>query len=231
VLLPSASASLPAASTAPSDSGFDTSTFSEHVLKNSLLVQVADALDIDPGLTYRTDPSLRIWYKKYNVYNEAVAKLTQMKATSTWTLADIGHTELINIFGGRSYWHSHVSSAFGNIQNHKLMVKWLEREDDDNEPSDLEIWHLQKTNYTFKDLGIWKKEGTLDKIYQKKLKEKELKGKGKAKARQNERKEKNRKVLSGDSVDEAETSKKGKKLSGGNSKKSVSKSSGSKFKK
>jgi len=142
MLLSSASASLPAVSTASSDSGFDTTTFSEQVLKNSLLLQVSNALDIDPGLTYHTDPSLRIWYKKYNAYNEAVAKLTQIKATSTWTLADIGHTELINIFGGQLYWHSHISSAFGNIQNHKLMVKWLEREDDDDEPSDLEIWHL-----------------------------------------------------------------------------------------
>jgi len=47
----------------------------------------------------------------------------------------------------------------------------LEREEDDEEPSDLEVWHLQKLNYTFKDLGIWKKEGTLDKKYQKQMRE------------------------------------------------------------
>jgi len=62
------------------------------------------------------------------------------------------------------------------------MVKWLKRDVDDDEPSDLEVWHLRKTRYTFKDLGIWKKEGTLDKVYQKQQKEKG-KGKGKAKAR------------------------------------------------
>src|SRR6266511_6156888 len=85
-----------------------------------------------------------------------------MKAANTWTLANVGRTELINLFSGRSFWHSHVSGAFGDIQNHKAMVQWLEVEDDEG-PSDLEVWHLQKPHYTFKDLEIWKKEGTLNK--------------------------------------------------------------------
>ena len=180
MLVPASSASLPAVSTAPSDSGPDTQNFGEQVLKNPFLVQVASALEIDPALTHRTDASLRIWYKKYNAYNKAVAKLTQMKTTNIWTLKDIGCTELINVFAGQSFWHSHISSAFGDIQNHKAMVEWLEQEEDDEEPSDLEVWHLQKSCYTFKDLGLWKKEGTLDKEYQKRL------AKGKTKARQTE---------------------------------------------
>ena len=64
----------------------------------------------------------------------------------------------------------------------------------------------------------------MNKDYKKKLQEKE-----KAKARQKERKEKNRNT--DDSMDEAETSKKGRKVSGGKSKKSVSKLSRSKAKK
>jgi len=217
-------ASLPAAPSTASGSGLGTQTFGKEVLKSPLLVQFVTALGIDPALTHRTDPSLRIWYKKYNSYNEAVAKLTEMKAANTWTLANVGRTELINLFSGRSFWHSHVSGAFGDIQNHKAMVQWLEWVEDDEGPSDLEVWHLQKPHYTFKDLGIWKKEGTLNKDYKKKLQEKE-----KAKARQKERKEKNRNT--DDSMDEAETSKKGRKVSGGKSKKSVSKLSRSKAKK
>ena len=201
---------IPAVSSASSGPGLSTQTLGKEVLKSPLLVQFVTALGVDPALTHRTDPSLRIWYKKYNSYNETVAKLTEMKAADTWTLANVGCTELINLFSGRSFWHSHISGAFSDIQNHKAMVQWLEGENDEG-PSDLEVWHLQKPLYTFKDLGIWKKEGTLNKDYKKKLQLKE-----KAKARQKERKEKNRDT--DDSMDEAETSKKGRKVSSGKSK-------------
>ncbi len=192
-LLHTPSASLPAISTAPSDPGLDSQTFGVQVLKNPLLVQVANALGIDSTLTHWTD-SLRVWYKKYNAYNEAVATLTQMKTAGTWKLADMGHTELIKIFEGRSFWHSHVNSGFSDIQNHKFMVMWLEREEDDEDPSDFDVWHFQKPHYTFKDLIIWKKEGILDKEYQKQLRAKEkekenAKGKAKAKVRQNEQRD------------------------------------------
>ena len=60
MLVSASSASLPAASTAPSDSGPDTQNFIEQVLKNPFLVQVASAVEIDPTLTHRTDASLRI---------------------------------------------------------------------------------------------------------------------------------------------------------------------------
>ena len=58
------------------------------------------------------------------------------------------------------------------------MVEWLERDIDGDESSDLHVWHLQKSQYTFKDLGLWKKDGTLDTGYQIQQKEK-----GKAKVR------------------------------------------------
>ena len=151
-----------------------------------------------------------MWYKKYNAWNDAVAKLDEMKSANQWTLPDIGRTELINIFAKRAYWHSHIMNAFKDIHNYKLMVEWLERDDDDR-PSDLDVWNLEKSHYTFKDLGIWKKDGTLDKDYQRRQKEK-----GKAKAKASQRNEKKRKIESDDSVGEAETSKKGKKSLGKN---------------
>lgn len=212
-----------AAPSAPSESGVDTQTFGEHVSKNPFLTQVAIALKVDPALTHRTDTSLRMWYKRYTAYHNAIATLNQLKAANEWSLADINRTELINLFGGRAYWHSHVTSAFRDIQNYPSMVEWLDREDGDTDPSDLDVWHLAKSHYTFKDLGCWKKEGTLDKDYQMRLKKK-----GKAKERINERKEKKRKERPDDSSDEGGTSRKGKKSSG---KRGALKSSGSKSRK
>ena len=190
----------------------DTQSYSSEVTKDPQLVQIANALEVDPALTHRNDSSLRMWYKKYNAWNDVVAKLEQLKLANQWTLPDTGRTELINIFAKRAYWHSHIKKAFKDIHNYELMVQWLERDDNDDTPSDMDVWNLEKSHYTFKDLGIWKKDGTLDKNYQRRQKEK-----GKAKAKTSERKEKRRKLESDDSVGEAETStsKKVKKSSGG----------------
>ena len=203
-------ASFPAVT--PSATQSDAHSYSPEVTKNPQLVLVANALEVDPALTHRNDSSLRMWYKKYNALIAAAAKLDELKSANQWTLPDIGQTELINIFAGRAYWHSHIKKAFKDIHNYKLMVEWLERDDDDD-PSDLHVWHSEKSHYTFKDLGIWKKEGTLDKDYQRRQKEK-----GKAKAKTSQREEKRRKVESDDSDGEAGSSKKRKKSSGGKTK-------------
>ena len=58
------------------------------------------------------------------------------------------------------------------------MIKWLECEENDH-PSDLDVWHMQKSEYGFKELEDWiGNGGTLDKAVKKNV-EKE-KGKGKA---------------------------------------------------
>jgi hypothetical protein len=182
----------------------DAHSYGPEVTKNPQLVLIANELEVDPALTHRNDPSLRVWYKKYNALIAAAAKLDELKSANKWTLPDIGQTELINLFAGRAYWHSHIKKAFRDIHNYKLMVCWLERIDDDDDPSDLHVWHSVKSHYTFKDLGIWKKEGTLDKDYQRRQKEK-----GKAKAKRSRQDEKRRNVES--DGDEAGTSKKEKK--------------------
>ena len=118
--------------------------YSPEVTKNPQLVLVANALEVDPSLTYQNDSSLGMWFKKYNAWNEAVGKLDGLKSANQWTLPGIGRTELISLFSGRAFWHSHIKKAFKDIHNYKLMVEWLERIDED-EPSDIEVWHLQKT--------------------------------------------------------------------------------------
>jgi len=219
-------------SVAPSISGQDTQAYGPDVTKNPQLVLVGTALEVDSTLTYRNDPSLRMWYKKYNAWNDAIEKLNVLKAAKQWTLPEIGRTELINLFAGRAYWHSHIKKGFTDIHNYKSMVRWLKKDVDDDGPSDLEVWHLQKTQYTFKDLELWKKEGTLDNDYRMQLKEKG-KGKAKAKARSSQRSRKSRKAEPDDSIDEAEISSKKKKSSGSRTTttKSVQKASSSKSQK
>ena len=192
--------------------------------KNPHLLLIATTLEVSPALTHQNDSSLRMWYKKYNAWNEAVAKLEELKLAGKGVLSDVGSTELINIFAGRAYWHSHIKKGFRDIQNYKLMVEWLEKDVNDEDPSDLHVWHLQKTQYTFKDLGLWKKDGTLDKDYQIQQKEK-----GKAEVRTNQRKEKRSNFELDDSGDE--TTRKGKKSSSGKNNKAVLKASGSKSRK
>ena len=110
------------------------------------------------------------------------------------------------------------------------MVEWLERGENEISPSDLEVWHLEKTFYSFKDLNIWKQNGTLNADYQKQLLAKRRKEKGKSKARQNERREKDRYIDEVEDVmGKAPAARKQKKVSGtGKTSGSSSKASGSK---
>lgn len=75
------------------------------------------------------------------------------------------------------------------------MVQWLNRGDDDLEPSDKDIWGVVKPNYTFADLSTWKVEGTLN-IDRKHTK---ASSKAIAKTRDTERKHKKDKNQSEDS--------------------------------
>ena len=84
-------------SVAPSVSGQDTQAYGPDVTKNPQLVLVGTTLEVDSTLTYRNDPSLRMWYKKYNAWNDAIEKLNVLKAAKQWTLPEIGRTELINL--------------------------------------------------------------------------------------------------------------------------------------
>ena len=206
--MPTSSAHSASPSVAPGVYDLELQSLGPDVVKNVLLVQVVNALEIDPGLTHDNDKSLRMWYKKFNAWNSAYAKLAEMKNADKWTLPSIGKTELINIFGKRGYWHSHITKAFNDIQKYELMVKWLERGENDTEPSDLEVWHLEKSVYRFKDLTLWKQAGTLDKEYQEaQLKKQKEKGKAKAKESKSDCKEKGRRNHDG-SEDEVQEMKK-----------------------
>jgi hypothetical protein len=146
-------------------------------------------LGIDSELSDRSKKGLRWCYKKYKAFNGAVQSMDQMSREGKWPLADRkpGHTELVEIFMSKSYWHSHVVKPFSIIARYPLMVAWLEDEEDC--PSDFDVWHLQKSEYGFKELKEWlKNDGTLDKAAKGRL-ERSMEKKEKVKKTKGKRKE------------------------------------------
>lgn len=143
-------------------------------------LQLMKILEIDHELSDRGKKGLVWCYKKYKAFNAAVQLMEQLVKQGKWPLArKPNHTELVEIFMSKSYWHSHVAKPFGIIARYPQMVAWLECEDDDK-PSDFEVWHQQKAEYGFKELKEWiGNKGTLDKAVKARLE----KGKGKAKAK------------------------------------------------
>lgn len=85
----------------------------EDVADNALWLGAAIALGIDPLLTHKnTNKDLRLWYRKYNAYQDAWAKLQKLRSQGKWP-HKILKTELVNLFGKSAYWNSHILK--GNI--------------------------------------------------------------------------------------------------------------------
>lgn len=142
-------------------------------------IQLMDVLGIDSELTDRSKKGLRWCYKKYKAFNDSVQSMDQMTREGKWPsgIRKPGHTELVEIFMSKSYWHSHVSKPFALIARYPQMVAWLE---DDESPSDFDVWHIQKSDYGFKELKEWLKgDGTLDKAAKGRLERSIEKGRGK----------------------------------------------------
>jgi hypothetical protein len=74
-----------------------------------------------------------------------------MVANGTWTLRTITTDVLIEIFVSRSVWHGTYTKLFPNIQEFPLLRRWLEGGED--APSDIDVFGVARTQYTFKDLS------------------------------------------------------------------------------
>src|ERR1700761_2998904 len=57
-----------------------------------------------------TDKDLRVWYHKYNAYEMTWTQIQALRSKGQWQF-NLGKTELINLFGKRSMWNSHVRPA------------------------------------------------------------------------------------------------------------------------
>jgi hypothetical protein len=152
-------------------------------------IQLMDILGIDPELSDRSKKGLKWCYDKYKAFNAAVQTMDQLSKQGKWPLAvkKPNHTELVEIFMSKSYWHSYVVKPFALLAPYPQMVAWLE-----DGLSDFEVWHLQKSEYGFKELKEWlRNDGTLDKSAKGRLekseKEKGKKGKGKGKGKGKEK--------------------------------------------
>ena len=152
-------------------------------------LQLIDILGIDPELSDRSKTGLKWCYEKYKGYNSAVQTMDQLSKQGKWPSAvkKPSLTELVEIFMSKSYWHSYVVKPLGLVAPYPKMVAWLE----DVGSSDFEVWHVQKSEYGFKELKEWlRNEGTLDKSAKGKLeksekdKRKREKGKGKGKGKE-----------------------------------------------
>ena len=154
-------------------------------------LQLMKALEIDPELSDCSNKGLIWCYKKYKAFNAAVQTMDQMSKQGNWPLAKKpSHTELVEIFLSKSYWHLHVVKLFVIVVRYPQMVVWLECEDG-GDPSDFEVWHLQKSEYGFKELKEWlANDGTLDKAAKRKLDQAKEKTKGKGKEKKGKEKEK-----------------------------------------
>ena len=150
-------------------------------------LQLMKILEIDHELSDRSRKGLAWSYKKYKAYHAAIQLMDQLTKQGKWPLPrKPSQTELVEIFVSKSFWHSYVNKNFSRIASYPQMVSWLEREDG-GDPSDFDIWHLQKSEYGFKELATWiANGGTLDKVAKSKWEKaivKKGKAKGKAKAK------------------------------------------------
>jgi L-rhamnose mutarotase len=198
-------------STVPDTPDEDGVLYDKDILNNPLWHNAAVRLCVDPALTHRKkDSSLQMHYQKYCAYQSAWAQIQRLNKKHQWPYPQFLKTELINLFGRRGMWNSHTVKGMQDIAQFPDMQKWLERGKDELEPTDEEVWGIAKSQYTFVDLGLWKKQGTLKdpRGLQKKKLEKE-----KTKGHEKERKQKRKK----DDVDNEEegSSKKGKSSGSG----------------
>jgi L-rhamnose mutarotase len=100
-------------------------------------------------------------YQKYCAYQSAWAQIQRLNKKHQWPYPQFLKTELINLFGCRGMWNSHTVKGMQDIAQFPDMQKWLERGKDELEPTDEDVWGIAKSQYTFVDLGLWKKQGTL----------------------------------------------------------------------
>jgi hypothetical protein len=73
-----------------------------------------------------------------------------MIAAGTWPLKKPSATEMFECFISKTTWFSYYRPGFTKVSSYPVMAKWLENQED--APSALDAWEIEKPNYTFKDL-------------------------------------------------------------------------------
>ena len=94
--------------------------------------------------------TLQLAYRKYKAYLEAQRKLESKVNKGTWVGKKPTNTDLVELFVGKSMFYQYYKKGFGNINDFPIMMEWLEG--GEGAPSDLDVWGVERTTYTFADL-------------------------------------------------------------------------------
>ncbi|KAF8987170.1 hypothetical protein BDQ17DRAFT_1435806 [Cyathus striatus] len=134
--------------------------------------ELVEVLKIPRDILESTAPGLRVAYQRYLACIKAVSDHNIMDKNRTWPIAKATKKEIVTVFVSSSAWYENYSN-FDKIADFPTMQSWLV--EDEDSPSDLDLWGFESDHYTFLDLKKW-------------LKEKKEKRKGKGKGNSKEEK-------------------------------------------
>jgi hypothetical protein len=80
-------------------------------------------------------------------------------ADKSWIGKKPSKTDIVEMVVSKSFFHSHYKPLFSKVSKYPEMLAWLEGKGD--KLSDIEVWGVKKSLYTFKDLQLWMEHGTL----------------------------------------------------------------------
>ncbi|KAF8226428.1 hypothetical protein L208DRAFT_1211032, partial [Tricholoma matsutake] len=67
------------------------------------------------------------------------------------------HEQVIETMQSKTFWYNYICKYFPCVAEHSHMVAWLE--DNEDVPSDLEVWKVEKGQYGFVDLHEFLRRG------------------------------------------------------------------------
>ncbi|KAF8994116.1 hypothetical protein BDQ17DRAFT_1331291 [Cyathus striatus] len=132
--------------------------------------ELIDILKIPRDILESTAPGLRVAYQRYLACIKAVSNHNTMDKNRTWPIAKATKKEIVMVFVSSSAWYENYSN-FDKIADFPAMQSWLA--EDEDSPTDLDLWGFERDYYTFLDLKRWLKE-----------KKEKRKGKGKGKSKE-----------------------------------------------
>ena len=121
---------------------------------------------------------LHLYYQKYRACIKALSVSERMARDGEWLIRKPSETEIVELFVGKTMWHSHLKKFFSRVPKYPELLKWL-KEEEDALPT-IDIWGEDKTSFTFTDLKAW-----MDKAEEENNR---VQGKGKGKAREDNKK-------------------------------------------
>jgi hypothetical protein len=161
---------------------------------SSYYEELRQYLDIPSFLAERSERSLHFSYQKYKTFLITVKTLNEKWKDGVLSYERKPSQEhIIKTMQLKTFWYDYIHKYFTKVGEHPDMVAWLENNDD--APSDIEVWGVEKKSYSFGDLDQYLKSGG---VGLSKMKKEKSKGKEKARSSKKgkEKKKKKKKKLS-----------------------------------